>query len=236
MSEDSIKRFKSLSRPLRFDDGIEPTELFPLRQQVDQSNDNRMQQLDGETKVFMALDSGDLPKDQRDKVLSNFMAPKVLHLKVNSQVMLIKNIDETLVNGSQGRVVAFVDVVSYTKGTSMHNDEDLRSLKRKGSSSVVDEFSISNRPTKRDSGIPYPLVQFLLPNGRLREILCVPDVWKTEGINGKIEAARNQVPLVLAWSMSIHKSQGQTLERVKVDLTKVFERGKLIIIFLNFNR
>ena len=30
--------------------------------------------------------------------------------------------------------------------------------------------------------------------------------------------------------MSIHKSQGQTLERVKVDLGRVFEKGSSVLI------
>lgn len=31
--------------------------------------------------------------------------------------------------------------------------------------------------------------------------------------------------MVLAWAMSIHKSQGQTIQRVRIDLGRVFEKG-----------
>ncbi|KAI0272371.1 hypothetical protein BC834DRAFT_966412 [Gloeopeniophorella convolvens] len=55
-----------------------------------------------------------------------------------------------------------------------------------------------------------------------------PETWKVELPNGEIQASRTQYPLILSWAMSIHKSQGQTLDRVKVDLGKVFEKGQAI--------
>ena len=68
----------------------------------------------------------------------------------------------------------------------------------------------------------WPMVRFA--NGR--ELLCAPVAFSVQGYLGNIEAHRLQVPLILAWALSIHKSQGQTLTRVKVDLGQVFEKGQ----------
>ncbi|KAI0685884.1 hypothetical protein C8T65DRAFT_553671, partial [Cerioporus squamosus] len=43
---------------------------------------------------------------------------------------------------------------------------------------------------------------------------------------GLLLAPRVQLPLVLAWAMSIHKSKGQTIQNVQVDLRSIFEKGQ----------
>ena len=57
-------------------------------------------------------------------------------------------------------------------------------------------------------------------------MLCVPQSFESVTADGTIEAVREQVPLILAWALSIHKSQGQTLDRVRVDLKRIFEKGQ----------
>jgi len=73
------------------------------------------------------------------------------------------------------------------------------------------------------------LVCFVQPDGTERHLLCQPETWKIELPNGEVQAQRQQVPLILAWALSIHKAQGQTLQRVKVDLGRVFEKGQAYV-------
>ncbi len=57
-----------------------------------------------------------------------------------------------------------------------------------------------------------------------RELLAAPATWSIEE-NGKIVAEITQVPLRLAWAITIHKSQGMTLDAAEIDLSDAFEKG-----------
>lgn len=192
-----------------------------------------MRNLDGKAFEYRAEDAGSI-RDlaQREKLLSNCMAPPVITLKKGSQVMLIKNIDETLVNGSVGKVIAFMDEKVFD---IYHEDEE--SFQAKESDPNDEESSrarkklkaMINRDLVADTSKQWPLVRFALSDGSSRDLLCQRESWKIELPNGEVQASRSQIPLILAWALSIHKAQGQTLERVKVDLGKIFEKGQAYV-------
>ena len=60
------------------------------------------------------------------------------------------------------------------------------------------------------------------PDGRL--ITIEPTEWSIED-DGRVLAEITQYPLRLAWALTVHKSQGMSLDAIEVDLSKSFEPG-----------
>ncbi|SCU90468.1 LAME_0E08702g1_1 [Lachancea meyersii CBS 8951] len=301
--------FRKLSRPLPVDDII-PAELYSTRNEVDRANMSRLNGLPGRCHTYNAIDGGDMKDEiQKEKLLSNFLAPKELKLKVGAQVMMIKNIDETLVNGSLGKIIDFIDQKTYMFYDTVRNDPDIETSRLEAmlqgkvqmndpneddeaNQKVIRKKSIKDSFCKLGSQLPHdkldesifdflmtdtdkltgsqranierkkelleeirlsstgrklPFVRFLTPDGSSRLVLVQPEDWAVEDEHQKPLVSRIQLPLMLAWALSIHKSQGQTLPKVKVDLRRIFEKGQAYVALsratsreglqvLNFNK
>lgn len=238
LSPSTIGAFRRLNRPVTalVSKGLEAAELFPLRREADWANARRMLKLKSRVFTYRSMEGGVIEDpNTRKSLLSNCPAPELLELKTGAQVMLVKNLrDSPLVNGSQGTVVGFAN-----KETFFHD----RWLDQDYMETPEGDFrteQLSTTAVQPEERLPlYPVVRFNLPNGYTQTILCPPEEWTIErwirdrwqdsGWVVEKLATRIQVPLILAWALSIHKAQGQTLSLVKVDLNRVFERGQAYV-------
>ena len=183
-------------------DGIVPTRLYCHNRDVDQMNQDRLNALEGELVKFEARDylriepeggratAMKYMKDNVDKTV-----PEVISLKVGAQVMLLRNraalsgsSSTTLVNGSRGIVVRFIE----------SSDGD---------------------------GSRIPVVRF--DNGQTVPVAPVETL--QGGPSGDGMLARSQLPLKLAWAVTVHKSQGSTLTRAILEIASAFDYGQAYV-------
>ena len=92
-----------------------------------------------------------------------------------------------------------------------------------GSTGIVKSF------VKKRNGY-LPVVQF--ENGVELEIKY--DVWEIGKFNSQlgrfeVEATMEQIPLILAWAITVHKSQGMSLDKIECDLAKSFADGQIYV-------
>uniref|UniRef100_A0A060SZQ7 ATP-dependent DNA helicase PIF1 n=1 Tax=Blastobotrys adeninivorans TaxID=409370 RepID=A0A060SZQ7_BLAAD len=250
MEPSTINAFRAQWKSLETPKEIVPTELFPRKADVERSNEKRLAALKGAKVVFEAEDTYRDDDARKFVKLENLICAQRVELKVGAQVMMIKNIDETLVNGTVGTVIGFMSESTYMLVEEGHlssvDTPDIVNLKEEELETVFgsrEEAFNSDDPTlirkwqlidrlRRDAttlGKKYPLVRYHLPDGTFRDRLALPEKWSIEDYEGKVLASRTQIPLILAWALSIHKAQGQTLQYVKVDLSKAFEKGQAYV-------
>jgi len=72
-----------------------------------------------------------------------------------------------------------------------------------------------------EAGTNFPMI---LTNDE-RTVTIAPADWAIEQ-DGKVRAKISQVPLRLAWAVTVHKSQGMSMDAAAIDLSRAFEYGQ----------
>lgn len=153
------------------------TRLYAHNVDVDKLNRERLNQLPGKAKKYRMTWWGE--KYNVETLKRNVLAPEVLELKKDAEVMFVaNNFDKGYVNGSRGKVVKF-----------------------------------------NEDGQPVVKLQ---SNGQ--HITVEIKKWNIEEGEDVIAQVK-QLPLRLAWAITIHKSQGMTLDGAEIDLTRAFTPG-----------
>ncbi|QLL33451.1 hypothetical protein HG536_0E03620 [Torulaspora globosa] len=244
-----------LSRAVSYPDGIAPTELYATRREVESSNARQLASLPGEAYRFHAVDAA--PKEYVTLLDSSLMVEKIVTLKVDAQVMMLKNKPESeLFNGSLGKVLFFITerlervmkefyrlvdddvildmrIVSRAIGNPliMESLDFKQDLNSRPMSRLPALETMINHAKKTSSKEPvYPYVRWSLDNNnRFHHELMLPERFPVDLPGAKTGLERNQLPLMLCWALSIHKAQGQTIQRLRVDLRNIFEAGQVYV-------
>ena len=207
---------------------IKRTRLYTHNLNVNSINDKELAALDGEMMRFTATSTGDSKLVETLK--KTVRTQDDLVLKVGAKVMFIKNNTELGVsNGTMGELIGFAavkinddkdnsDDLIEDDSESTENDAD-KNIKGKGKKTIKDK----DKPkVKKPSTQKMPVVR--LNSGR--EVIAEPEEWIIEDETGDVLASYEQVPLCLAWAITIHKSQGMTLDAAEIDLSRTFELGQ----------
>ncbi|ORC86625.1 PIF1 helicase-like protein [Trypanosoma theileri] len=142
--------------------------------------------------------------------------PQLVSLRVGCRVMLLKNLDVSLglVNGSVGTLEKLIDTSNVRDFAHRTTPGDLRLLATHGFLPVVRFETYDSSGTNKTSG------------GRL--VMIEPHRWTV--LQGEREVSCSiQIPLQLAYAITIHKSQGMSLSHVNVDFKGIFEEGQAYV-------
>jgi ATP-dependent DNA helicase PIF1 len=208
LSESSIATLmKYVKRPLENVE-IVPTKLFAVRYKTEFVNTRMYEKIEGDEHVYMVKKKTDLRTFvETGKVIEPIAISSCAVLSVKEKEYVVDGLIETR------QIVPELRLKKGTRVMCMHNiavDQGICN----GAQGVVVDFTAPEM---------VPVVMF--SNGKK---MAIEPIWSQSEDYPCIGVA--QIPLCLAWALTIHKIQGSTLTMAEMDLgDSVFEYGQTYV-------
>jgi ATP-dependent DNA helicase PIF1 len=176
--------------------------LYPTNKQVKNENMKMLNKINNYNMIYEPNYIGDDELKKELKLQFKQINMDKIYLKIGARIMLVTNLDTTigLCNGTLGTIKDF-------------NDDGLPIV-------LFDnniQMTINRHTWELEKKI------------RIKSLNCKNN--NISGINNfkKIKASAIQIPLILAWSISIHRSQGLTFENAIISLDKCFAEHHIYV-------
>jgi len=180
-----------------------PTKLFPTRNKVDAINEKEMNLLNTPEIEYKLKYIRDIVFDVKKEKSFNLFAPS--EQDINKELNMIQHnllCTETIKLKVGAQVMCIVNM-----------EKSGYEMLCNGSQGIITRFSASNLPI-----VKYTTGQ---------EVEMGYHVWQSDNIPN---IGVSQIPLILAWAITIHKSQGATLQRAEIDVGNgIFECGQTYV-------
>jgi ATP-dependent DNA helicase PIF1 len=193
-----------VGRKVGANEAILPTILYPTRRKVEAINASSLSALTGAEYVFdySVAEQKELNIKESTLAMLTMFTQEQKDRELKYMVDNV-NLERRLVlkEGSQVMCVANIDLDSNTPICN-------------GSQGIVERFDPEDK---------MPIVRF--KNGAIRKMDS--HIWQSETIPS---IGIKQIPLILAWAITIHKSQGASLDTAEIDVgSGIFECGQTYV-------
>ena len=191
-----------VGRPFASNLVAEPTKLFPTRNKVENINNSKMSSLQGEEREYKIKYIKDLEMTKNDRNKRLEFTERDIQIELDFLASnLICEKEMKLKVGAQ--VMCIINIQSDV-GIEICN----------GSQGIVTEYcEVTGCPrVKFNNGIERTMTRH---------------AWASDKIPG---IGVSQIPLILAWALTIHKSQGATMDAAEIDVgSGIFECGQTYV-------
>lgn len=181
----------------------EPAKLYPTKNRVEQINTQRMNELETEEKIFKIKYLKDLEMTKSERDIRRQFTDQDIQIELE---FLANNLicEKEMIMKKGAQIMCIINIKSDTGDILICN----------GSQGIITDFcEITGSPkVKFNNGI---------------EMIMARHVWLSDKIPG---IGISQIPLILSWALTIHKSQGATLDAAEIDVgSGVFECGQTYV-------
>lgn len=190
-----------IGKELPVESQIRPTKLFPTRSKVDYINIMEMNSLLGDEYAYKVKYRDDLEMTGTEKMVRLGYTKEQIH----TELMYLQGnlLCDEIIKLKIGAQVMCIVNIQLSNGDILCN----------GARGIVDSITVDG----------FPVVKY--KNGY--QMTMYDHVWTSETIPG---IGISQIPLILAWALTIHKSQGATLDFAEVDAgSGIFECGQTYV-------